>query len=90
MVRPFTVVSITAGNWLDGSRFESHQVQRISLLQKLSRSAMGSDLFSIRSVTWSLFSEVKGQGFEANHSHPSTAEVGIEWRFSSVPPLMPS
>jgi hypothetical protein len=51
---------------------------------------MGSDLFSIRSVTWSLFSEVKGQGFEANHSHPSTAEVGIEWRFSSVPPLMPS
>jgi hypothetical protein len=73
------------GYGLDDGRFESRQELGMFLLTTASRAAVEPTQPPIQWVTWALSLGIKRPELEADHSHPSSAEVNNAWSYISTP-----
>jgi hypothetical protein len=78
-------VVIALGYRLDDRGFDSLQRLRIFLFTTTSRPALGPTQSPIQCVSRVLSLGVKRSRREADHSHPSSADVKNSWRYTSIP-----
>jgi hypothetical protein len=67
----------------EGLGFESRQGQEFSLLH-IVQTGRGAHPASYPMGTWGTFPEVKWQGYEVDHSPPTSAEVKKTWTCTST------
>jgi hypothetical protein len=67
--------------------FDSWRELGIFMFTTASRTGLGPTQPLIQLVRRALFLGVKRAGREADHSHPSSAEVKNAWSYTSIPPI---
>jgi hypothetical protein len=82
-------VGIALGYGLDDGvlGFDSRRGLEIFLFTTVSRMSLAPTQPRIQWVPGTLSLGVKRPGREADHSHPSSAEVKNAWRYTSIPPI---
>jgi hypothetical protein len=84
----YAVQRLWATGWTIGVLgFDSRRGLGVLLFTTASRTALGPTQPPIQWVPGVLSLGVKRQGSEADHSHPSNAEVKNEWSYTSTPPI---